>query len=129
MKEPNVMIPQRRSISIPAAYFSIVAALFMFVRIDGEPDSMPRKTPRQPLSAIKLMASSSELLQRKYENQLNGYFFLIISRQISLKRGKGTLKVSSIKTTFLMLPSSWIESSSFSITGRLVNVNVPARKG
>jgi hypothetical protein len=55
---------------MPLAYFSGVANLAIFWRIVGEPDSTPRKTPLQPLFAISSMASSSELLQRKYENQL-----------------------------------------------------------
>jgi hypothetical protein len=65
MREAKVRTPCRRSISMPRAYFSMVAALFMFWRMVGEPDSMPRKTPLQPLRARSSTASSSELLQRK----------------------------------------------------------------
>jgi len=94
------MIPYCRNQSMPCAYFHR-GALFMFFRIVGDPDSMPRKTPLQPLWAIKSIASSSELLTSKIGEPVERIFLLIINRQISLKRGKGTLKVSSIKTTFL----------------------------
>src|SRR5215212_2512207 len=102
--DANVKMPYWRNHSIPFVYFATVADLFMFVRMVGEPDSTPRNTPLQPLCAIKSIASSSELLQRKYENQLRLYFLRIIIRQISLKRGKGTLKVSSMKTALVTFP-------------------------
>src|ERR1051325_4913422 len=123
--DAKVKIPCCRNHSMPCWYFFTVADLFMLTRIDGEPDSTPRKTPLQPLSAINSIASSSELLHLKYENQLKLYFLRIIIRQISLKSGNGTLNVSSMNTAFFTVPSSLIESSSLSIVSRLASVNAP----
>ena len=73
MNDPKVMMLRRRSIRYHGDISRLSPALFMFTRMLGDPDSMPRKTPLHPLSAIRSIASSSELLQRKYENQLNVY--------------------------------------------------------
>src|SRR5258708_20386887 len=101
----------------------------MFLRMAGDPDSMPRKTPLQPLWDASSIASSSELLHLKYEYQSNPYRFLIIILQSSLKRGSGTLKVSSIKTTFFTAPSERMESSSFAIVSIEASVSFPALVG
>ena len=65
INDPKVRMPAFLSWPIPRRVLLAAAALLMFLRMVGEPDSMPRNTPLQPLSAIRSIASWSELLQRK----------------------------------------------------------------
>ena len=48
---------------------------------------------------------------------------------MSLKRGSGTLKVSSMKTTFCALPRARIESNSFSNVSSLASVKLSGSRG
>ena len=67
---------------------------------------MPSKAPTHPLSAMRSMACSSTLEQRRNDTQRNPKRLSIIICNSFLNRGSGTLKVSSMNTTSVV-PASW----------------------
>src|SRR5215813_3995611 len=89
---------------------------------------MPRKTDMQPLCFIRSKVSSSAFEQRKNEIQSKLYRFRIIKRRWSLKRGRGTLKVSSMKRMCL-IPCSCRNRNCLSILSRPEVTCLPAIDG
>ena len=97
--------------------------MFILRSTASSTDSSPAKTARQWASFISRAVSSSAYWGRKKEYHSKSYLARTLSS--SLKRRRGTLKVSSVNTIERTVPSDCSSRSSWSTASTGISVSGP----